>query len=62
MTRNRAIRLLTLLVALFIPIRLPIPDIQGDFFVPAAYALYWCWAAITVLIGNCLIALWGEAR
>jgi hypothetical protein len=69
MTRNRALRLLALLASLFVitplaagtgAIILALTGHAGGLL--ALFAIFWTWALLTLLLGNCLIAVWGDAQ
>jgi hypothetical protein len=66
MTRNKALRLLTLLVSLFIaaaPIMLASGAAMADVSPPLGmYLGYIVWASLTLLIGNIFIVLWGTRQ
>ncbi len=68
MSRNRALRLLALLASLFVI--LPLATVPAGIIVEltgpqgalvALVAAFFSWALLTLLLGNCLIAVWGTA-
>ena len=68
MSRNRALRLLALLASLFVI--LPLATVPTGIIVEltgpqgalvALVAAFFSWALLTLLLGNCLIAVWGTA-
>jgi hypothetical protein len=72
MTRNRALRLLALLASLFtivpiaagagaIVLALAGPNPNPGIGIVGLFAMFMTWALLTLLLGNCLIAVWGTA-